>query len=203
MTIRYGCFFSYAHGRHAYMSKFKNDLVDALRCYLEPHFDSEKELFVDSEQLGGGDDLDERIALALCESVCMIVIYTPKYEAHAYTRREFAAMQLIEDERRLWYPLPSHLIIPVIMTRHPLDLPRQISEPGMYVDFSRYTLASGDLKTNPDFLPDIEKIVQRIASHYHYLKRCIPAGHDCSRFVLPDMPPEWRAMPVPPPHFPR
>lgn len=200
-TIRYGCFFSYAHGNHPYMIKFKDDLADALKCYLEPHFDRESELFIDTEQLGGGDDLDRRIATALCESVCMIVIYTPKYEAHGYTRREFAAMQQIENERRLWYPLPSHLIIPVIMTRHPFSLPPQITDPGMYVDFSRYTLASGDLKTNPDFLPDIEKIVQRIAAHYHYLKRCTPPGHDCSHFMLPAIPPEWRA--VPPPHFPR
>jgi hypothetical protein len=201
MTIRYGCFFSYAHGQHAYMSKFKNDLIDALRCYLEPHLDTESELFVDSEQLGGGDDLDQKIARAMCESVCMIVIYTPKYEAHAYTRREFAAMQAIEAERRAWYPLPSHLIIPVIMTRHPLSLPSQISEPGFYVDFSRYTLATGDLKTNPDFLPDIDKMVQRIVAHYHHLRYSIPPDHDCSRFVLPPVPPEWR--PAPPPHFPR
>lgn len=201
MTIRYVCFFSYAHGQHAYMSKFKNDLADALRCYLEPHFDRESELFIDTEQLGGGDDLDRRIATAMCESVSMIVIYTPKYAAHAYTRREFAAMQQIESERALWYPLPSHLIIPVIMTRHPVCLPPQITDPGMYVDFSRYTLASGDLKTNPDFLPDIEKIVQRIAAHYHYLKNSIPPGHDCSRFVLPPIPAEWRASPAP--HFPR
>lgn len=201
MTIRYGCFFSYAHGRHAFMSKFKNDLVDALKCYLEPHLDSESELFIDSEQLGGGDDIDHRIARALCESVCMIVIYTPKYEAHAYTRREFAAMQLIEAERSLWYPLPSHLIIPVIMTRHPLCLPPQITGPGMYVDFSRYTLATADLKTNPDYLPDIDKVVQRIASHYHLLKGAAPPGHDCGRFQMPAIPAEWRA--IPPPHFPR
>jgi hypothetical protein len=182
------------------MSKFKNDLVEALKCYLEPHLDTENELFVDSEQLGGGDDIDQRIARALCESACMIVIYTPKYEAHAYTRREFAAMQLIEMERRLWYALPSHLIIPVIMTRHPVSLPPQITD-GMYVDFSRYTLASGDLKTNPDFLPDIDRIVQRIVAHYHCLKHYMPVEHDCGRFVLPDIPAEWRA--VPPPHFPR
>ncbi|HAT30514.1 MAG TPA: TIR domain containing protein [Janthinobacterium sp.] len=201
MKIRYGCFFSYAHGHYAYMSKFKNDLVEALQCYLEPHFDTEDVLFVDSEQLGGGDDLDGRIARALCESVCMIVLYTPKYEAHAYTRREFAAMQLIENERKAWYTLPSHLIIPVIMTRHPAGLPLQISAPGMYVDFSGYTLASCDLKANPDYLPDIAKIVQRIAKHYHLLKNSTPHSHDCGCFVMPDIPPEWRA--VPPPHFPR
>ena len=201
MTIRYGCFLSYAHGQYAYMSKFKDDFVDALQCYLEPHLDNEDELFVDSQQLGGGDDLDGRIARALCESVCMVMLYTPKYEAHAYTRREFAAMQMIENERKHWYALPSHLIIPVILTRHPSGLPQQIAGPGMYVDFSGYTLASGDMKANPAYLPDIKKIVQRIASHYHLLKRSAPPGHDCGRFVLPDMPPEWRA--IPPPHFPR
>ena len=74
MSIRYGCFFSYAHGQHAYMSHFKDDLVEALKCYLEPHFDNETELFVDSEQLGGGDDIDRRLALAMCQSVTMIVI---------------------------------------------------------------------------------------------------------------------------------
>jgi hypothetical protein len=90
MTIRHGCFFSYAHGKHEHMRKFKDDLVEAMKCYLEPHFDNENELFVDSEQLGGGDDLDGKIARALCESVCMIVIYTPKYEAHAYSRHHDA-----------------------------------------------------------------------------------------------------------------
>ncbi|MBY0556742.1 MAG: toll/interleukin-1 receptor domain-containing protein [Burkholderiaceae bacterium] len=201
MAIRHGCFFSYAHGHHAYMSRFKNDLIEALACYLEPHFDNEEELFVDSAQLGGGDDLDQKIARALCESVCMIVIYTPKYEAHGYTRREYAAMQLIEAERSSWYRLPSHLIIPVIMTRHPVGLPPQIAGPGMYVDFSRYTLASSAFKSNPEFLPDIEKIVLRIAEHYHCLKRYMPPEHDCSQFVLPEIPPEWRV--IPPPNFPR
>ena len=30
------------------MIKFKNALADALRCYLEPYFDNEDELFVDT-----------------------------------------------------------------------------------------------------------------------------------------------------------
>ena len=96
MAIRYGCFFSYAHGRHGLMNRFKTALADAMRCYLEPYFDNEDELFIDTEQLGGGDDLDRKIARAMCESVCMILIYTPKYEAHAYTRREFAAMRQLD-----------------------------------------------------------------------------------------------------------
>jgi hypothetical protein len=192
MAIRYGCFFSYAHGRHELMQRFKATLADALRCYLEPYFDNEDELFVDVEQLGGGDDLDHKIARAMCESVCMILIYTPKYEAHAYTRREYAAMRKLETERSKWYALPSHLIIPVIMTQHPEQLPPQITESSFYVDFSRFTMATADLKSNPEFLPDIDKMVRRIVTHYQCLKKYMPPGHDCNQFELPDVPPPWR-----------
>jgi hypothetical protein len=195
MAIRYGCFFSYAHGRYELMNKFKAALSDAIRCYLEPYFDNEDELFIDTEQLGGGDDIDRRIARALCESVSMILIYTPKYEAHGYTRREYAAMQMLEHERGQWYPMPSHLIIPVIMTMHPGKLPPQITNSSLYVDFSHFTMATSDLKSNPDFLPDIKKIVERIVIHYQYQKRYTPVGHDCNQFVLPDVPPEWRDLP--------
>ena len=197
MAIRYGCFFSYAHGRHELMQRFKAALADALRCYLEPYFDNEDELFVDTEQLGGGDDLDRKIAHALCESACMVLIYTPKYEAHAYTRREYAAMRLIEAERSKWYTLPSQLIIPVIMTQHPDRLPPQISESTFYVDFSRFTMATADLKSNPDFLPDIDKMVRRIVTHYQHQKKTMPSTHDCNQFVLPAVPPAWRELPEP------
>lgn len=194
MAIRYGCFFSYAHGRYELMNKFKSALSEAIRCYLEPYFDSEDELFIDTEQLGGGDDIDRRIARAMCESVTMILIYTPKYEAHSYTRREYAAMQQLEFERSQWYPMPSHLTIPVIMTMHPGKLPPQITS-SLYVDFSHFTMATTDLKSNPDFLPDIQKIVDRIVHHYQFQKKYTPAGHDCNQFVLPDVPPEWRDLP--------
>jgi hypothetical protein len=195
MAIRYGCYFSYAHGRHELMQRFKNTLADALRCYLEPYFDNEDELFIDTEQLGGGDDLDRKIARAMCESVCMILIYTPKYEAHAYTRREYAAMRQLEEERSKWYSLPCHLIIPVVMTQHPDKLPAQITGASLYVDFSHFTMATADLKSNPDFLPDIDKMVKRIATHYQYQKLYMPSGHDCNHFVLPDVPPLWREIP--------
>jgi hypothetical protein len=104
-------------------------------------------------------------------------------------------MRLLEQERSRWYPLPSHLIMPVIMTQHPDRLPPQITESNFYVDFSNFTMATADLKSNPDFLPDIDKMVKRIATHYQYQKMYMPPGHDCNHFVLPDVPPEWREQP--------
>ena len=194
MAIRYGCFFSYAHGRHELMNSFKTALSDAIRCYLEPHLDNEDELFIDTEQLGGGDDIDRRVARAMCESVAMILIYTPKYEAHGYTRREYEAMKLLEQERGQWYPMPSQLIIPVIMTMHTDKLPPQITS-SFYVDFSHFTMATTDLKSNPEFLPGIQRIVDRIVVHYECQKKFTPVGHDCNQFVLPDVPPAWRDLP--------
>jgi hypothetical protein len=78
------------------------------------------------------------------------------------------------------------------MTQHPEQLPSQITESSFYVDFSRFTMATADLKSNPDFLPDIDKMVRRIVTHYQCLKKYTPAGHDCNQFVLPDVPPPWR-----------
>jgi hypothetical protein len=196
MAIRYGCFISYAQGQFDLMIKFKSELTAALRCYLEPYLDHETALFIDTEQLGGGDDIDRKIARALCESAAMILIYTPKYESHKFTRREHAAMQLIEAERAQWYDLPSRLIIPVIMTHHPFSLPPQIANSTMYVDFSRFTMATPDMKSNPDFIPAIEKIVARIVEHVELQKMSTPSGHDCNQFVLPDVPPEWRSLPT-------
>jgi hypothetical protein len=46
-----------------------------------------------------------------------------------------------------------------------------------------------------DFLPDIEKIVDRIVQHYQILKKCSLTGHDCNQFVLPAVPSEWRDIP--------
>lgn len=195
MANRYACFISYAQGQFDLMNKFKTELIAALRCYLEPYLDNETELFIDTEQLGGGDDLERKIARAMCESAAMILIYTPRYELHKFTRREHAAMQLIEAERAAWYELPSRLIIPVIMTRHPVGLPPQIANSTMYVDFSRFTMATPDLKSNPQFIPAIEKIVTRIVQHVELQKISTPSSHDCNQFVLPAVPPEWRSVP--------
>jgi hypothetical protein len=86
------------------------------------------------------------------------------------------------------------LIIPVIMTQHPERLPPQIASARMYVDFSHFTMATADLKSNPEFLPHIDKIVKRIATHYQLQKKFTPPGHDCNQFVLPAVPPPWRAL---------
>jgi len=57
-------------------------------------------------------------------------------------------------------------------------------------------MATTDLKSNPDFLPDIDKIVKRIATHYQLQKKYTPPGHDCNQFTMPAVPPAWRVCPI-------
>ena len=92
MAIRYGCFFSYAHGHHAHMNRFKTALIEALKCYLEPTSTTNPRCSWTASSSAAATTLTSKIARALCESVCMVLLH-PKYEAHGYTRREFAAMQ--------------------------------------------------------------------------------------------------------------
>lgn len=192
MDMKYGCFISYAHGEHALMKRFMREMVEALHSYLEPHLDVENELFVDTEQLAGGDDIGRRVALALWHSVCMLAVYTPRYEFHEFTRREFAAMETFERLRAQWVKLPSRLIIPVVLTDHPLGLPPQITE-RFYLNFSGYTLATSELKSNPEFIPQIQKLVERISLQYHLLRLAtVPADFDEKLIVLPDVIPPWR-----------
>ena len=195
MAIRYGCFFSYAHGRYDLMIRFKTALADALRCYLEPYFDNEDELFVDHEQLGGGDDIDRKIARAhvrerhhdhdLHAEVRGASLHPPRIRRHAAARGR--TQQVVSDAEP-----PDH---PGDHDAPPDQLPPQITNSSLYVDFSHFTMATADLKSNLDFIPDIDKIVKRIVTHYQYQKMYTPAGHDCNQFVLPDVPPEWRDIP--------
>lgn len=195
MDIKYGCFISYAHGDHALIKRFMHDIVEALHSYLEPHLDVENELFVDTEQLKGGDDIGRRVAQALWHSVCMLAIYTPRYESHEFTRREFAAMEAFERLRGQWVNLPSRLVIPVVMTEHPFGLPPQITD-RFYLNFSGFTLATPELKSNPEFIPQILKLVDHISTEYHLLRSvAVPAGFDPKLIALPDVVYPWREAP--------
>lgn len=203
MNFRYGCFLSYAHGSQALMSQFNHDFAESLRAYLEPHFDDETELFVDTDQLRGGDDISRRIAHAQWNSACMVLIYTHKYEKHLNTRREFAAMLEVERLRRQWGDIPCRLVLPVVLRCTPgLPLPPQVMQ-AFYLDFSAYTLATGDLKSHPDYAPHIEALANRIGWLAHVQKKIVvPPEFDCNQFALPAVTPLWRDD-VPDSHFPK
>ena len=78
MGFRYACFVSYCHGQHELMKGFIDQLKTALKAELELLMN--EELYIDEERLSPGYRYNEELARAICQSVCMIVVYSPKYE---------------------------------------------------------------------------------------------------------------------------
>src|SRR3954447_18759174 len=98
MAFKYSCFISYCHGQEELMKGFMDQLKRALKAELEPLLD--EEVYIDDERLKPGSLYNEALASAICESICMIVVYSPRYERHEYCRREFAAMESLEQPRK-------------------------------------------------------------------------------------------------------
>src|SRR5712692_4192213 len=147
MPFQYSCFISYAHGQEQLIRRFIDELQKALKSSLEPYLD--QQVYIDEERPKAGNRFNPKIARALCESVCMILVYVPKYGQHSYCVREYAAMEWLEEQRRalLGKKLPAErgFIIPIVLRGRHEDLPPKLKGHIHYADFSRYTTASSDI----------------------------------------------------------
>jgi TIR domain-containing protein len=148
-----------------------------------------EELYIDEERLLPGYHYNEELARAICESVCMVVVYSPRYERQEYCTREFEAMEQLEKRRGVLLGKavdPAHgFIIPIIL-RGDDDIPERIKRYSHYANFSRFTLAMPDIIRNPVYVEEIRRIAKVIHEHY---KTFQSAGADactlCSGFQLP------------------
>jgi len=170
MSFTHACFISYVRPKHDLNTGFIGQLSAALKDELEPWMD--EDVYIDEEGVGPGDEHNERLARAICESVCMIVVWSPKYERHDYCLREFQAMTRLQGERRKLLGQAAHghnFIIPVIL-RGRVYLPDYIKEYVDYSDFSSFTLAETDISRNPGYLKEIRRIAERIYERYRLFK---------------------------------
>lgn len=203
MAFKYSCFVSYCHGQHELTKSFIDQLSTALKNYLERYLD--EEVYVDHDRLKPGYEYNEALAQAICESVCMVVVYSPRYERHEYCLREFTAMKRIEEKRRALLGPQGHgrgFIIPIVFGGDVSDLPPRIKASKHFCDFSRFTLASTDISRNPDFIKDIEGICQTIYELYRAFQSKrdeLDKTFDCTGFAIP-APEElcsWRSVSAP------
>jgi TIR domain len=202
--FNYSCFISYSHGEEDLVRGFVEQFKAALRGELEVLID--RPAFID-EDIRVGDFWEARLATALCQTVCMVVIYTPVYERKPFCAREFEAMERLEQRRRALIPGAPQLglIIPVVL-RGFKQLPGRIG-PRQALDFSHFTLADRQMKKNPGFAPKIREVAERIHEHFQALEALeAQACEDCASFTLPpaEQLQPWRAPAVAawPPVFP-
>jgi hypothetical protein len=184
----YGCFISYARGHHELLKTVETQLRTAILNELDAYFPQNECAFMDTEGIYAGDDWEKRIAKALCQSVCMIVVYSPRYSRSEPCRREFLAMERIEVERRklLGAKLDnaSGLIFPFLF-RSEDTLPKPLQR-RQYIDISNVTLASPQLPMNDQFAQRIKDIGRQVNRVYEELDRKgLPKEEQCNAFELP------------------
>jgi hypothetical protein len=196
MPFKYACFISYCHGQYDLTKDFIGQLKKALQAELEPLL--QEGVYIDEERLKPGYLFNEELAFAICKSVCMVVVYSPRYERQPYCGREFTGMEVLEQARKKLLGRGAGargFIIPVIF-RGEADLPARITKGRHYADFSQFTLAGSDISRHPQYGVEIRKIAQVIYENYQAFGA---AGTDacavCETFTLPPesaLPP-WRA----------
>lgn len=195
MPIRYSCFISYPHGEGRLVQQFVTDLKKVLADHVATWLD--KGIYLDEERLGPGTNIREGIAQAICQSVCMIVVYSPRYEKHAYCLREYAAMEQVEARRRALIKSPElraqSMIIPVIF-RGKDYLPPKFQNI-KYLDFENYVTPRTDMWKNNKYVKELARTAKEIYDLFLAIEESnADVCSDCDHFTLPpeDQVKPWR-----------
>lgn len=188
MKFKYSCFISYVHGRKDLTKTFIDQLKETLDSYLEPYLD--EEVYIDDKRLLPGYHYNEALAKAICQSICMVVVYTPKYERHSYCLREFAAMERIERSRRKLLgdraDAEFGMIIPVIFRGSEEDLPDRLKKVIHHSDFSKFSTVSPKISRNKKYVDEIEKIAKVVHEHYKtFVGLDEKPTNQCDSFEMP------------------
>lgn len=94
------CFISYRHtddeDAHAFVQAFVRQLRKQLK-WLLPN----APVFFDEEGIKIGDLFDEKLAVELCKSACMVIFFSPLHfdVHHPYCALEYRAMLSLEEQR--------------------------------------------------------------------------------------------------------
>ena len=189
MSFLHPCFISYTTGQYDLMSKAVRDLHDALRNELDALV--KKDIYFAEERLEAGNIPEKQMAQALCGSVCLVMLYTPRYfdDEDVWCTREFCGMEALEDQRFKTLGIErtsaNGLIIPVILRGFD-RLPKKIKEERhCYIFDSTYTTASGPISQSPDHMKDIVRMAKYIADRCLELKSSPGLFSECAEYELP------------------
>ena len=118
--FKYACFISYRHGQGDLIKDFIEELQKALENRLGLLGVSLK-VFVDTDRLKPSYSVSPGLAEAICQSVCMVVVYNNGYfdKTNPFCAKEFCAMLELENERLRANNIDPklNLIIPVLLRK--------------------------------------------------------------------------------------
>ena len=216
LNIKHACFISYPHGQTRLEYLFLRALKQALEGYLSPYnLGIECEIvYYDEERLKPGYRYNEALAQAICESACMVVIFSEKYESREYCLREFMAMEQIEEKRRqlagAMYDRKMGMIVPLFIGGDELELPSKIRDNIHYCDLRPFFLLNSWRRIK--FQEFIKVVAEEIKDHYKNLQQLYSQQFNsegsiinCNSYNLPDgdsAKKSWGKRSMTPPGFP-
>ena len=165
MPFKYSCFISYRHGQSKLAERIIDDLSTALWNELE--LLTNKKIYVDKLRLKGGDFYNDELARALCESACMIMVFTPTYfdRGNPYCAREFKAMEALEALRLSALEdlggKKIGFIIPIIFRGEDF-LPSEIRDKRQYYNFGEFLLSDVEISKHPRYAKTIQEIAKTV-----------------------------------------
>jgi len=187
--LKHVCFLSFPIDSNSRLiekavEEIKTDLEEELKAQLtKANLDNERHIVLAAST---------RTAKDLCESACMVMIYTLRYfdQDDPLCAQEYQAMLLLEQTRlkelNIVQTKTTSFIIPIVI-RGMKQLPQKINSSRQVFDFSKYfTLGNKDRRMRTGYLNAIEEIANHIVSHYMILEKRLPNScSNCGNFELP------------------
>jgi|GEM_PF-5337120 hypothetical protein len=183
MPLKYACFLSYRGTSSDYYKAIVHQVYERLTDELKILMELEKPVFYDWTRFQPGAKNENDSIRALYESLCMVVLFIPRYFKNPHCALEYKAMERLEIDRLSYLSLspngsPQRLIFPVIL-RGSENLPEVIRQnpQSIYLD---------DLSSSRVEDSKLIKLAQQIARRYELFEDIsldIAAGAD--QFSLP------------------
>jgi hypothetical protein len=191
MSFKNACFISYRHRDDLGYLNFVQDLTELLKGEVQLNVDG-MEVYRDNDRREAGAFFNEALAIELCQSVCMVVVYIPPYfdQTDTYCATECYAMLKLEEIRLSLLggvaARTDGLVFPIIL-RGAKSCPDFFMKHRNVLDLQSFSLSGRRLKSVAKVADSVRKLGETMAER---AKRFRPLGQQacaaCSQYSFPD-----------------
>lgn len=185
MPCSYSCFISYRNPHNKGAQKLIESFHEELSTHLALRVSAPA--YLDVKRLQGGDLYNPKLAEGICQSSCVILLYSPTYLESVYCAREFRGAVQLEAKR---LPILSQknlaqnlsLVIPVMFRG--ASLPTELRRSTKPFEFTKTLLRRRDFQTQAA-AEIMDKIAEAVFVRHRSLAK-VPEATDCQGdFELP------------------
>jgi len=208
MSFKHACFISYRNGdrNDTGLDARRQDIADTMNAFARDLRDELKRALItsinllpclvfldqDVECLSKGDPLMATLSASICESVCMVVVFTGHYldEEKLICAAELEGMLRRLKERCQKLEVSENRASEWVFTavfREPEQVPQILNE-NLRFDFTAYDSSSKPLRDHPGYLDNIRGLALKIKDAWNEMKHhdALNFTDDCPNFNILD-----------------